>query len=166
MHLHATVVTSQWLDGFYRSRHQALAAYAAILTGSRSDAEDLVHEALLSMLAIRHPITAPEAYAFRAIRNKAADRARQARRTPSFHPGRSIEVHADTPQPDDLLALQAALDTLPAASAEVVVLHARAGLTLPQVALVLDQPLGTVSARYFRALEQLRAELTPEAHHG
>jgi DNA-directed RNA polymerase specialized sigma24 family protein len=51
-------------------------------------------------------------------------------------------------------------------SAEVVVLHARSGLSFPQIAAVLDEPVGTVSARYSRALAEMRARLSKEEQHG
>ncbi|MEY5031924.1 MAG: Sigma-70, region 4, partial [Planctomycetota bacterium] len=52
------------------------------------------------------------------------------------------------------------------AAAEVVVLHARSGLSFPQIAVVLDEPVGTVSARYSRALGEMRAYLSKEEQHG
>jgi DNA-directed RNA polymerase specialized sigma24 family protein len=47
-----------------------------------------------------------------------------------------------------------------------VVLHARSGLSFPQIAAVLEEPVGTVSARYSRALGELRAALAKEEQHG
>lgn len=46
-------ISRDWINAFYREHHRALAAYAASLTRSRDEAEDLVHEALAGMLAAR-----------------------------------------------------------------------------------------------------------------
>ncbi len=158
-----------WLGAFYRAHHRALAAYAAALTRSRDEAEDLVHEALVGMLAVRGSIENPEAYAYRAIRNRAFDRMRRAplREVPGFEAGRSIDELGFSPAvASDWSALQGALASLAPISAEVVVLHARSGLSFPQIAAVLDEPVGTVSARYSRALAEMRAHLSKEEQHG
>jgi DNA-directed RNA polymerase specialized sigma24 family protein len=70
-------ISRDWIHAFYRAHHRALAAYGASLARSRDEAEDLVHEALAGMLAVRGAIENPEAYAYRAIRNRAFDRARR-----------------------------------------------------------------------------------------
>jgi len=158
-----------WLGAFYRAHHRALAAYAAALTRSRDEAEDLVHEALVGMLAVRGSIGNPEAYAYRAIRNRAFDRMRRVplREVPGFEAGRSIDERGGSPAVEsDWSALQVALASLAPMSAEVVVLHARSGLSFPQIAAVLDEPVGTVSARYSRALAEMRAHLSKEEQHG
>jgi len=158
-----------WLGAFYRAHHRALAAYAAALTRSRDEAEDLVHEALVGMLAVRGSIENPEAYACRAIRNRAFDRMRRVpqREVLGFEAGRSIDGMGGSPaDASDSSALQGALASLAPAAAEVVVLHARSGLSFPQIAAVLDEPVGTVSARYSRALAEMRVYLAKEEQHG
>jgi RNA polymerase sigma-70 factor (ECF subfamily) len=158
-----------WLGAFYRAHHRALAAYAAALARSRDEAEDLVHEALVGMLAVRGSIENPEAYAYRAIRNRAFDRLRRVpqREVLGFEAGRSIDGMGGSPaDASDSSALQCALASLAPAAAEVVVLHARSGLSFPQIAAVLDEPVGTVSARYSRALAEMRVYLAKEEQHG
>ena len=158
-----------WLGAFYRAHHRALAAYAAALARSRDEAEDLVHEALVGMLAVRGSIENPEAYAYRAIRNRAFDRLRRVlqRELLGFEAGRSIDGMGGSPaDASDSSALQGALASLAPAAAEVVVLHARSGLSFPQIAVVLDEPVGTVSARYSRALAEMRVYLAKEEQHG
>ena len=158
-----------WVSSFYREHHRALASYAAALARSRDEAEDVVHEALVGMLAVRGPIEHPEAYAYRAIRNRAFDRMRRVpqQEVQGFAAARSIDEQGSLPaEASDLVALQGALASLAPAAAEVVVLHARSGLSFPQIAVVLDEPVGTVSARYSRALAEMRAYLAKEEQHG
>jgi len=157
-------ISRDWIHAFYREHHRALAAYGASLTRSRDEAEDLVHEALAGMLAVRGAIENPEAYAYRAIRNRAFDRARRVVRVEA---ARSVDFECAPPAPArDWTELGRALEALSPAAAEVVVLHARSGLSFPQIAAVLDEPVGTVSARYSRALGELRAVLAKEEQHG
>ncbi len=153
----------EWIDRYYRGHHRLLAAYAATLVASREEAEDLVHEALAAMLAVRHPIEMPEAYVYRAIRNRARSRWRSGQRQ---QPSRSFETAVDGAETADLEALRGAIDTLDADDADVLVLHARSRLTFPQIAAVCEQPLGTVSARYYRAIAALRTMLVTEETHG
>jgi RNA polymerase sigma-70 factor (ECF subfamily) len=165
----AHAISREWISSFYRAHHRALAAYAASLTRSRDEAEDLVHEALAGMLAVRGPIENLEAYAYRAIRNRALDRMRRVpqREVSGFEAGRSIDGQVcSSPDVSDWSALRDALASLAPAAAEVVVLHARSGLSFPQIAVVLDEPVGTVSARYSRALGEMRAYLSKEEQHG
>ncbi|MFM1804974.1 MAG: hypothetical protein RL136_1853 [Planctomycetota bacterium] len=165
----AHAINREWISAFYRAHHRALAAYAAALTRSRDDSEDLVHEALVGMLAVRGSIRNPEAYAYRAIRNRAFDRMRRSpqREVSAFEARRSIDEQGGLPaDASDWSALQGALALLAPAAAEVVVLHARSGLSFPQIAVVLDEPVGTVSARYSRALAEMRAYLAKEEQHG
>jgi RNA polymerase sigma-70 factor (ECF subfamily) len=153
---------------FYRAHHRSLAAYALSLTRSREEAEDLVHEVLAGMLAAPHNIGEPEAYAYRSIRNRAIDRVRrlplvQIAQTVRRDSAASKDATEQDARTDELLC---ALESLAPSAAEVVVLHTRAGLSFPQIASILGEPLGTISARYSRALAELRALLMKEEPHG
>ena len=77
-----------------------------------------------------------------------------------------VVASAPPAQARDWTELGRALEALSPAAAEVVVLHARSGLSFPQIAAVLDEPVGTVSARYSRALAEMRAYLAKEEQHG
>ena len=103
-------ISRDWIHAFYRAHHRALAAYGASLARSRDEAEDLVHEALAGMLAVRGAIENPEAYAYRAIRNRAFDRARRAVRVEA---ARSVDIGCAPPaQARDWTELCRALETL------------------------------------------------------
>lgn len=60
------------------SEHQdALFRFAFIRTGSRTDAEDIVQEALLKFATKRTPVANPKAYLFRMVANRCCDRHRR-----------------------------------------------------------------------------------------
>ncbi|MEY2796465.1 MAG: Sigma-70, region 4 [Planctomycetota bacterium] len=127
-----------------------------------------MHEVLAGMLTAPHNISEPEAYAYRSIRNRAIDRARrlplvQIAQTFRRDSAASNGATEKDPRADELLC---ALESLAPSAAEVVVLHTRAGLSFPQIASILEEPVGTISARYSRALAELRALLTKEEQHG
>lgn len=155
---------SRWLLAFYRTNHRSLAAYAATLTRTLDEAEDVVHDAFTAALAARVSAESPAAYLFRMVRNKAIDRRRgEALRCEA---GRSVEVRPETgADGEELVSLRTALETLPPDAGEVVTLRARAGLSFPEIARVLGEPVGTVSARYTRAIAAMRAQLMEEPIH-
>ncbi len=62
----------------------------------------------------------------------------------------------DGPDHEELEALREALATLTDADRRVIRLRHHAGLSFPQIAEVLREPLGTVLARQHRALKKLR----------
>ncbi len=74
-----------------------------------------------------------------------------------------IALTDDLPTPDDAeeRALNAqviaqAMERLPAEERQIISLHALSGLTLREVADILDKPLGTVKWRHAQGLKKLR----------
>lgn len=57
--------------------HAELYRFAALRTGSRSDAEDIVQEAFLRLLTARGEITHLRAYLYRCVANACCDRKRR-----------------------------------------------------------------------------------------
>ena len=76
--------------------------------------------------------------------------------TPRPHPRPVLEQEAFC------RTVQEAVEALPDLYREVIVLHNLEGLPLPEVATVLDVPLGTVKSRRNRAFELLRTLLPRE----
>ena len=64
---------------------------------------------------------------------------------------------------EEMAALDAVIASLPAIQRQVIELRYRAELDLPEIALVLDLPLGTVKSRLHRALNTLREHVTRKA---
>ena len=72
-----------------------------------------------------------------------------------------IEGEADgggyrTIEPDQILALERAMDELSTADREIVDMRHTAGLSFKQIASLLEEPVGTLLARHHRALARLR----------
>ena len=70
------------LEELVRDRRPSLVGYASLLTGNRTDAEDLVHDAILRTFARTRSfenVHAADAYVRRAIASTFIDRARSRR---------------------------------------------------------------------------------------
>jgi RNA polymerase sigma-70 factor (ECF subfamily) len=149
-------------------------------TGSRADAEDLLQEVMLRVVrrigdyAHRGRF---EAWLFRIAANLVRDRARQAAGRPGSAPidsGDGIDALRRAPDqrqasPDfrlrlreDVDELQGALEKLPAAEREVIVLRHFSEMSFQEISEAMGAPLGTTLARAHRGLRKLREWLDPE----
>ena len=135
--------------------HAELYRFAALRTGSRSDAEDIVQEAFLKLLTASGEIIHPRAYLYRCVANACCDLKR--RRT--FHePLRPDPPPAD-PAPrlrEEAERLAARLACIPPEQAEVIRLHTFASLRFTEIAEILDIPVTTVKSRFQYGVAKLR----------
>ncbi|MGK5685416.1 SigE family RNA polymerase sigma factor [Actinoplanes sp. URMC 104] len=149
-------------DDFVRSRSTGLLRVAYLLTGDRHAAEDLLQEVLEQMYVrwrrIEHT---PEAYARRALVNRATNRWRSRARRPETPLGR----HHEQPGPDhgDDVAIRAAvleaLRELPPKQRAAVVLRYLEDLPVHEVAAALGCTDGTVKSNAARGLDRLKQVL-------
>jgi hypothetical protein len=151
-----------------RHRPQA-AAVARGMLGSREDADDVVQEALLQaylgLERLRDPV-AFGAWLCGIAANLARMRLR-ARRDDSGLLDAGGRVVPETLEPalieelDSLRKLRAALEPLPPAERDAVLMHYVDGLTAQEIAALLGERAGTVRVRLHRARERLRRRLSP-----
>jgi RNA polymerase sigma-70 factor (ECF subfamily) len=156
-------------DELYARYRRPLFGFLAKMLGRREDAEDVLHETMLRVVRTREVDLAAEgtfrAWVFRIARNAALNVVRAERYD-------EVKRDAAPPPPaalpaDELLegarmeqALERAVAALPAALAELYHLRA-SGLTLEEMARVVDVPLGTMKSRVRLLVERLRKELSP-----
>lgn len=157
------------MDAFYRKHGRVVLAQVLVVTGDRALAEEITQD---TMLAVWHG-----AGSFRgesSVRSWVIAIAR--RQTRDRQRGRRLRVVDDAfladqpssgPGPEttaldraELAEVTAAIRELPAAHREVLGLAFGAGLSLPEVALVLEVPVGTVKSRLFAARAALSRMLT------
>ena len=153
----------------------ALYGYALTLTREKSEAEDLVQETYLrAVRAANQP--APEgnlkAWLFVIMRNAWLNIARHnqnGRRVFELETDdRPVGIAADASSNPHVLYLRklereqvrAAIDKLPDAYREIVVLRDLEGFSYQEIATVLNCPAGTVMSRLGRAREKLREALS------
>ncbi|MDQ7249685.1 sigma-70 family RNA polymerase sigma factor [Dongia sedimenti] len=137
-----------------------LRRFAAGLTGSIQEGDDVVQSACLRALERHHqwePGTRLDSWMFRIIRNLWLDRGKSAwnrlvrsdpdalAEIPDHSLSRELEVR------DELASARAAIAALPEPQREVLLLVTVEGLTYEAAADVLGIPLGTVMSRLARA---------------
>ena len=172
------------LEQVYRNHRQGLFTLALAITRCPHRAEDAVQEAMARLW--QSPARPADAvpYVFSAVRNAAIDQTRRAatrRRLESASIFNGLALSPASlaagegtsgPQAAAITAeqherLRGAVDALPQADRETVVMRIYGGLTFEQMAEALGEPLPTVASRYRRALETLSRRVRPamEASH-
>lgn len=143
------------------------------LVRNEHDAEDCVQEAYLKAFRAFARFRGDDgrAWLLTIVRNVCHDRLRRLR---GFEPPESFDeaIHSGAGEDFDnerlrgeldSVQLQAALDALPSAAREIIVLHDLEGLAYKEIAGVLAIPLGTVMSRLARARQRLHRELVQRA---
>ncbi|MFZ3341252.1 MAG: RNA polymerase sigma factor [Terriglobales bacterium] len=151
------------VKSLYEKHGAALAAYVCCRGLDFAAAEDVVQHVFLKLLEGEYasPRT-PLAYLYRAVRNASLNLRRDSRREVGMPEDESWLVGGDAGR-EEALAVQAALRELPEEQREAVFLKVWGGMTLQEIADVLEIPMNTVASRYRYALEKLRERLQPAA---
>lgn len=156
-----------WLD-----RHgPALVLLARQWVGSHADAEDVVQDAFVGFWRSRARVRDAVPYLYRCVRRAALvwlrTHQRRTRREQTagrgaavwFDPGACSPLESE----EEMTRVQAALEQLPTAQREVLVLHVWGELTFVQIATVLKVSANTAASRYRYALASLRRQLAEGA---
>jgi RNA polymerase sigma-70 factor (ECF subfamily) len=155
----------------------ALYTHARRLVRSKADAEELVQETYVRVLAGAHTFVGGnlKGWLFRILQNTYIDMRRRDRRHPAVgdHDISDELVQADlvrqSPRTDELRGLltkdiEAAIATL-SDEARTITLLDLEGFTESEVAEVMECPIGTVKSRLSRARAILREQLGQHAPH-
>jgi RNA polymerase sigma-70 factor (ECF subfamily) len=155
-----------------RGHYEAVYRFLAHLTRDVHQAEDLTQETFASAwekLATFEGRASPGTWLHRIAYTKFID-ARRAELRAAGLPGRLPRPPAPVSDPldavmanDEARWLYRRLHGLDAPERTVLVLHYLQGLSYREMALVLDEPVGTVKWRTAEALSRLRALLSDEA---
>jgi RNA polymerase sigma-70 factor, ECF subfamily len=157
--------------GAIEAHYPRILRAALLMTGSRSDAEDLAQETFLQALKSRRAFEGRSridtwlyAILLNLHRRRLRSRQRVWRRVCEWFARRSSAAEVAQPQQAAELAewresVWSAVAELPLAQAHAVTLRYAEGLSYQEIAAVLDCPVGTVKSRLHHALESLRAAL-------
>ena len=153
---------AQWVD-WYRTLEKPLYNLAYRWLWDAAEAQDVVQDAFLRCWKIRERVVADsfKALIFQTTLRLASNRLRR-RRLWRFVPFADDTADARGGGNDDILAgseIRRALDALPAAQKQVLLLCELGGLTYTEVAEVMNISEGTVGSRRNRALAALRERL-------
>jgi RNA polymerase sigma-70 factor (ECF subfamily) len=151
--------------------------FAHWLTGNRSDAEDLVQETFAKALRGFKSFeenTNLRAWMYRILRNTylTSRSGLAAQKTLSLEEDedqlQNLMAHSDTPEAlvlrqESQTTMVEALEAVPVAYREIVLLCEVEELSYREMALVLSVPIGTVMSRLARARKMLRQILTAKS---
>ena len=154
------------LELLLRSVQPAVRRYLSGLVGS-ADADDVLQDVLLRVVRRLAWLERPEL--FRPWVFRIASRAgfRHLKKERRWRREERDEAPLDDipapelPPRDGLLSALSHMDGLSPASRAVLVLHFQEELSLPEVAAILELPLGTVKSRLAYGLAALRTQLIP-----
>ncbi len=147
--------------------------YLIRMTGSRTDAEDLLQEVFVRLVKAIERYEHQnnfDAFLFRIASNLCRDRIRGLRRRKVTSLDADRDEAGFEPQAEErdtlpsgrlerievAARLQGALDQLPTAEKEVIMLRHFSDMSFKEIAKVMDTPLGTALARAHRGLAKLR----------
>lgn len=145
-------------DAFVRERYDQLLRYALMLAGRRTDAEEIVQEALLRCLARwrRVPADNAVAYARKAVYHEFLRTVRRKPPVPLAEYAEQLDVADFAGAVDDRHHVLAVLQRLPARQRAAVVCRVVLDMTEAQAARELGCAVGTVKSLTSRGLARVR----------
>ena len=151
-------------ERLYAAEAPGLFSFLAYRTGDRALAQDLLADAFEKALRARRGYdrrrgsekTWLYAIALNVLRDHLRRAAAESRAYERVEDGAARDPFADVEVRDELMR---GLTQLSAEEREAISLRFGAGLTVPEMATVLGEPLTTVEGRVYRALRKLREAL-------
>ena len=161
------MVDSTLIVGWFRAHAAALVLYARQWLSS-GEAEDVVHDVFVRLIALERAPDDPRAWLFRAVRNEAISKSRsfwrRKRRESSVSSERRDWFEHRVEDLIDANAAEAALAKLSTEHREVVVLRIWAELSFQEIADLTGISVSTVFERYKAALAQMKSQLQRTDH--
>ena len=155
------------LSELFKRHNSKMKTIAYRITKNNADAEDVVQNALISVMRSAHKFrgeSAVSTWLFRIVTNAAIDKLRSIRAHPLYELPTDLPLLTSEISVKDLsLDLVQALKSLPENQRNVVLLIDVAGWTIADVAQKLKCAPGTVKSRCHRAHAKLAQEL--QLHH-
>jgi RNA polymerase sigma-70 factor (ECF subfamily) len=158
-------------ERLYAEHAQGLYAFLCYRTGDRVLAEDLLADTFERALRARRrfdPRKASEktwlyAIALNRLRDQVRRRTSEARAIERVAVGVGAGSPGGIEEIADRDSVRRGLSTLAGEEREALALRFGAGLTVPEIARLLNEPLTTVEGRVYRALRKLREVVDPAA---
>jgi RNA polymerase sigma-70 factor (ECF subfamily) len=159
--LATTTLKAAEVKALYEKHGSALGAYLCCRGLDFAAAEDVVQQVFLKLLQGPTPaLQTPLAYLYRTVRNASLNLRRDRHREVEMPDSDTWLVGPDG-RPEEVLTVQAALQDLPEEQRDTVFLKIWGGMTLQEIADLLDVPVNTAASRYRYALEKLRERIRP-----
>ena len=147
----------------FDEHHPPLFRFAWRLTGSMSDAEDIVQECFLALLkpacSFDPARSSMRTYLFGAVRNQALKRLQRQEQSLAAEPILSRTPEAELLRDEAARAVASAIAALPETQREVLLLAHYEQLALAEIAQITQLEIGAVKSRLQRARVTLREVL-------
>ena len=161
------MLDSQLIVGCFQSHAAALVLYARQWM-STGEAEDVVHDVFVRLIALERAPDDPRAWLFRAVRNEAISKSRsfwrRKRRESDVSRDRREWFEHSVEDLIDAHAAQDALTNLSQEQREVVVLRIWAEMGFQEIADLVGASVSTVFERYKTALTLMKSQLQRSDH--
>ncbi|MEO5815946.1 MAG: sigma-70 family RNA polymerase sigma factor [Gemmatimonadaceae bacterium] len=154
------------LGALYEAHAATLLRLGARITGSASDAEDLLHDlfvGLPELLSRYEHRSQLDAWLRAVMARMAIGRLRQGMRRERLTSSNFASARDSVSDPWDALDLDRAIAQLPETTRTVFVLRQIEGYSHSEIAALLDITSGASRVRHLRALQRLRAFLEPRS---
>jgi RNA polymerase sigma-70 factor, ECF subfamily len=153
-----------WCESLYRAKAPELILYGRALGLSHAEAQDVLHETFVALMARAQRPEQPEHYCVRTYRNRALNYRRSLwrRLTRELESKRWFERSPDH-SPAERAAMQA-LATLPQEQREAIVLKIWHEHTFDEIGELLGISPNTAAGRYRYGLQKLRTHLKGSAY--
>lgn len=150
------------LEEVYDAYSGAIYRQGLAILGCAADAEDLLQDVFLQLVRRRGvPIRDLKAYLLTAARHHACSALRRRRRCAPADDADAVLSHPGAPSDgsSDRVAVREALQSLPVAQRQVVILKVYEELTFEEIGRRVQASVNTVASRYRYALQKLRKVL-------
>jgi RNA polymerase sigma factor (sigma-70 family) len=164
--------SSDALCRIYEKYRKDLLRLAAILSNNASDAEDIVHDVLVSFAQSARTLRLSgnlKSFLLTCVANRARNknRSNQRRQAVGLDEAKSIVSQSKTPEQwmirsEELKRWSSIMAQLPYEQRETVILHLRAGMKFRQIAKSQGVSVNTIKGRYRYGLNKLRSILNGE----
>jgi RNA polymerase sigma-70 factor (ECF subfamily) len=161
-------------DNLYNSLYPVVRRYVVRMIGEQDSVEDILQ---LTFIALHrniqrvNPAETLRPYVYRIARNRCIDELRQQGRYDPLDDEDRVRVSFtanEPPKPEDTvhwmlvrLEVMIAIDNLPQLQREALILFAEEGLSLKEIAEVVNVSVGTVKSRIYHARQSLKRMLHP-----
>lgn len=157
------------LDALVCHHHRNLLRFGYSLCRDSALAQDAVQDAWIKVAGRLRSLDDPRAFRgwiYHAVRWRVFDLLKRSHRQdrPLEAVDAALEIPAADESRDRRIDLGAAIADLAAADRETLQLFYASGLNIPEIAVVLDIPPGTVKSRLHRARNQLKKHFEGEDH--
>lgn len=156
--------SKHWCESLYEERAAQIILYGRSLGLSHSEAEDVLHETFVALMAQKSAPEKPLHYCLRSFRNRALNYRRGFLRRIARELESSRWFERDAGETAEERAAMRCLERLPKDQREVIILKIWHEYTFEEIAELLELSPNTAAGRYRYGLQKIRSCLQKESY--